>query len=616
MKIFSTNVFVDDFGNLELSMTSELEKFLIKNINFKIDKINGNNENIEFALKGIKLCESIIKSNFESYIGEYDEIPILWEDKEYTEKDINDYENFIKKKEQRMEEKRKDNNFNKKNNKTTKVLEYLLNKSTEKDSFFLRTYTKSIINEVNNDSLTNNGIRGVRLDSFDQDFQNQYSLLDSKIDSDYYKELLITVHTHKALFNSIEYVLDIKINKLSLREQIYIFDNFLKLPEIDKEKVRLFSKKYKENGFKTFLSIEQGGSEMGDKILFLGEKLPKEIAEKLFNKYSEIVDNVNKITDFAKDNFTNEIKTNPELIRKIEKTLYIKAQKLLENIYEEIVNKTQVDFSKINTELERINADTITTFAIFKQAIREGQKLPIESIEGSIFSKKGAEEIEKDKQNEMQELYEYNWKDHTDIKLRKHIIDYFKSAFTSKENQLKNKFYFFEKDNKTRAFVRFEEIGKDKLYASALNVDAASKNFGLGEAMMDEALSREAENNILEANCTLDNISNMRYFEKGFISKEYINIDNTKMYKLVWDEKNNKNILAKQKTKEELIKMYETNNLQGLEIRKSKDLSELNNDFPKDKARVRCFYEKYTNDWYAVYEKVNDNYGVNEEALE
>ena len=184
---------------------------------------------------------------------------------------------------------------------------------------------------------------------------------------------------------------------------------------------------------------------------------------------------------------------------------------------------------------------------------------------------------------------------------------YFKTAFDPEDNKQKNYFYTFEKDNNIRAFVRFEKQNDASFYASALNVDEASKNFGLGEAMMDEALTREAKEHILHASCRKDNPSNMRYFEKGFIANGFKKTNETEELDLVWDENKNKDIFSKQKSQEELISMY--GNTEVIEIKKSKDLESLHDEIPEGKSLVRCFVNN--GEWYAIYETIKEDYGMN-----
>ncbi len=415
----------------------------------------------------------------------------------------------------------------------------------------------------------------------------------------------------------IKKITGVDMSTLSISNQFYFLDFIQNKTEAEIRKVADFIKAStsdatKTNKIKSFLSVEHGGREMGIKIIELGEKLPKEISEKVFTKYGEIIDNIDKVVEFTQHNFAKEIKTSPELIQKIEETLYIKGKQILGHVYEEVSKNEAIDIVEIEKQLDRINADTITTLAIFKQALKNGEKIPIESIQGAIFSKKEATEFTGNQQKEMTELYDQNWKNHPDRAFVESLKTYFNTAFNPEQNKQKNYFYTFEKDEKIRAFVRFEKQENDNLYASALNVDEATKNFGLGEAMMDEALVREAEVHILHASCRKDNPSNMRYFEKGFISRGFKKTDNTEELDLLWDETKNKNILAKQKTVDELVTMYLSKKYEGtIEIKKAMTLGELHEQIPGGKALVRCFMDPLKGGWYAVYETIDNDYGVN-----
>lgn len=441
---------------------------------------------------------------------------------------------------------------------------------------------------------------------------NFKSLSGKEIENFKLKEYINLVGTDYRIFLEDEF--KFHLSSFTPQEQFYFLEYIQIQTNESVKPVKEFTAKYGDAGFRTFLSLEHGGKEMGDKILKLGDKLQKKTASKLFSKYSEIIHNISNIVEFTKSNFTKEIDVNPELISKIEDTLYIKGKRLLEKTHEDIDKDLKIDEKEIEQQLDRINADTITTFAIFKQAVKNGEKLPIESIEGSVFSKKNASEVPIKQQEEMVNLYEINWKNHPDRVFVESLKSYFKTAFVPESNQPNNYFYTFEKDSHTRAFLRFERQQDQSLYASALNVDEASKSFGLGEAMMDEALTREAKEHILHASCRKDNPSNMRYFEKGFISGGFKKTNDTEEFDLTWNEKKNINIVAKQKTVEELVLMYLKETYEGsIEIRKSLSLEGLHSDIPDDKALVRCFQDPLQkNSWYAVYETIPNNYGVNE----
>jgi len=92
-------------------------------------------------------------------------------------------------------------------------------------------------------------------------------------------------------------------NNYSWKEQLILSDALTSVEE--NNKIISFGKNFKKDGVKTFLSIEQGGKEMGDKIIGLGEKLPEEVSQKVFEKYGEIINTADKAEEEIKNIFGN-----------------------------------------------------------------------------------------------------------------------------------------------------------------------------------------------------------------------------------------------------------------------------------------------------------------------
>ncbi len=407
----------------------------------------------------------------------------------------------------------------------------------------------------------------------------------------------------------IEQDFQINLYKFSLPEQFSFFEfiHTQTLGSIEKPKKHM--ERYGNEGFRTFLSLQYGGKEMGDKILDLGEKLPQATAKKIFEKYSQIVDSVQSILDVASNGFKKQLTLDPQLISTIEQSLYTRGALLLKNFHTTLIkgdtNNLESLVQDIEHELDRINADTLVTLSVFKHAVRNGYELPLTDISGSVFSKRDTQDFSGDEIDEMSHIYKKNWENYPDKAFTQNLVKTFQSAF-DKNNPQKNYIYTFAKDNHIRAFVRFEEQQDGSLYASALNVDESTKGLSLGEAMMDEALYQEAQEHVLHAKCDPYNESNMRYFEKGFISYTRTS-DTLPLFEIIWDEDMNKNISTKQMNQEEIVMMYLQKNIpQDVEIFKALSLQELHNVHVSDKALVRCFKNPVaSNEWYAVYEKVN-----------
>lgn len=89
----------------------------------------------------------------------------------------------------------------------------------------------------------------------------------------------------------------VKINELPIKTQAFLFSFLRRITTQQAYSVQEFSKKHGVNGFKTFLSLEHGGQEMGENILALGENLPEQEAKELFDSYGTLIDTAERLTD-------------------------------------------------------------------------------------------------------------------------------------------------------------------------------------------------------------------------------------------------------------------------------------------------------------------------------
>lgn len=385
------------------------------------------------------------------------------------------------------------------------------------------------------------------------------------------------------------------------QEQFFLIDYISNKTNKEMAPVKEFAQTYGADGLRTFLSLAHGGPDMGDKILEIAEQIPQETAQKIFSKYAELVEHVDEILDMTKTGFKQALDTQPQTLHDIQQTLYQRGVALLNNFHQDIESGQNIESlsQEIQQQLDRINADTVTTLAIFKHALRAGQEVPLSDITGATFSSAHPLEFSPEQQAEMKDIYETNWEHYPDSVFVRKIMDYFEGAFID-ENSKANKLYTFQKDDHIQAFIRFEEKEPGIQYASALNVDENMQGLALGEAMMDEALKKESETSILKAVCDPMNRSNMRYFEMGFIAKNFTQ-DNPPLFEIEWNQQENVSYRTKQMTKQDLLHLPESDTT--ITIRSSSSLRDLHTEIPTGKVLTRCFQDPAgRGDWYAVYE--------------
>jgi hypothetical protein len=119
---------------------------------------------------------------------------------------------------------------------------------------------------------------------------------------------------------------------MPVREQIHFLTYIKELKNKEVEPVKLFSKKYGIEGFRTFLSTIHGGKEMGKVILELGAdaKIPHEEIKKVFEGYSKLIDAAGTLEQKLEAPFTSdENKAFHQVPQQIRDALMLRAKDIL-----------------------------------------------------------------------------------------------------------------------------------------------------------------------------------------------------------------------------------------------------------------------------------------------
>lgn len=230
-------------------------------------------------------------------------------------------------------------------NKNKSILDHTDNYIKENSSGFFRQYGKKM-DKIGEEIRRINKKDGINLKEY---FTNNiFKQKDEKNIEQKYFDFLFFIS--KENYEFLEKDFGFNPEELSLREQFYFLD-FIKDKDINKTKrIGNFSKEFGINGFRTFLSIEHGGKEMGDKILILGEKLPETSAQILFKTYGEMIDASEEVADLLRNNLGE--KATPELIQKTQDSLLIGGKELLEKYAKKAESCEGVTCGDIGRELE------------------------------------------------------------------------------------------------------------------------------------------------------------------------------------------------------------------------------------------------------------------------
>ena len=165
----------------------------------------------------------------------------------------------------------------------------------------------------------------------------------------------------------------VHFNNLNFKEQGWFLWYAQHATDNDKTRALKFVKKYREGGFKTFLSLEQD-KQNGEAILSLGEKLPPETARAIFAKYGEIVEAAEGVSDYLGANFKSNF-SNSEIADQVVVSLLKSGKNLLVGFAEKIKrddgSESEIESQEIIAELNKVNVGILRLGNTLKQLPRE-----------------------------------------------------------------------------------------------------------------------------------------------------------------------------------------------------------------------------------------------------
>jgi len=311
----------------------------------------------------------------------------------------------------------------------------------------------------------------------------------------------------------------INLGDYNLRTQ-YQFLKFIK--EADKgeiEKVNNFFHQKINNDFlankvKSFLSLEVDFNN-GNRILEISKNLGKQ-SDVIFNKIGELVDLAVKETSDLKSCL---LKDDNIGLSGIQKNLLKKSDEIItkfsDNLSKGGVNK-ELTIEKLLEDLENNKIEIELLAATLKSAKEENLKLGINdflSLDMDINSYK--EDLSEIQKKQILDLAKKNWQTLGNNGMTKAMLEDLSSELKDTRNQ---KYYILKYADEIIGLLRFKPTDHNTLYFASFNVNKDLRGLSIGNQMMELALNKERENNVLEAAADVKIPALSAYIEKfGFV---------------------------------------------------------------------------------------------------
>lgn len=397
------------------------------------------------------------------------------------------------------------------------------------------------------------------------------------------------------------------LNNLTFKEQgsfIFYLNDINKKENKDnenlkKEELTNFVKNYKEAGMRTFLSIQQGGFD-GKQIVAFGEELSrknlKELASFLFAKYGEYIDAVNSVEEVVNKEY--KFAPSPDLINKTKESLLIRGrdlllaqnQKLLDGEFREEKFIESLDNTKVGVDLFK---------NIFRIVKENNPDTSFEDFAGLVPDQiKSRDQIKDEDVLNIDKIIDKNY---LNEELRNAVKESFHKAIESGSTILN----LLRRDGDIVALDRIDKKEDGTLYFGSFNVDPDYCSSKIGAAFFEATVLPLMKNNIIKADCSSLQPIASYYIEAGFVADHSYDYNGEPSFSL--ESMPNKKFISKDLSKSQIIELSIKNeNTEGLIIKSYSSQNEIaENKIIENHILSRYFFDKNTNKWFVVLEKIN-----------
>ncbi len=353
--------------------------------------------------------------------------------------------------------------------------------------------------------------------------------------------------------------LDIDLSRLSIPEQFYFlsFSKRMNVNNVHKLKTltqNITSNKDKLNRLKSFLSLEQGGKEMGDKILQIGENLDEQDVNIIFAKYAELVDITSEVEKYIKEQFGD---VTQEQIEQIVEKLLVRGKKLLELVADNL-ELSRESLHKVLQKIGNVSADIELFKATIKNARRDGINVLEQMKDMRIMTLSGKELQNNEKIiKRMRKMYADNYTQYP--KLQKVLVDSLDDKLSDSNTLFHIATYKDEQDKQIMTFLTTQKQENGNIYFGSFNTDnevfgGASIGLSLAEEIFTQRENEGAKK--IEAHTVPQEGINSIYINRyHFVADEIVeNYENTGIdpFHIVREKKNQKYFFQNDVSKEEL----------------------------------------------------------------
>lgn len=340
---------------------------------------------------------------------------------------------------------------------------------------------------------------------------------------------------------TLEHDFGFNLKALSIKEQVFFLKHLQKTSVAEVDLFRAFIARYGVNGMRTFLSLEKGDKDLGDKIITFGQN--EEEAKKVFSYYGELLNLADQAEQKVRISGLCEGEKCEELTLQVRENILKRAQKDLERAV------TSSDTSEVEDLIKTYVAEAKVYVALVQEA--GGGK--IESVR--------ATELSEDECGQMlalmQENYDRQYAEETDRAFKNAV----RSSLVASFNNTSTVFRILREDERIVSFNRFDTHtgtdGRTMSYFGSFNADPVYS--GVGSVMLERTIGEQLQRcDVMMAHCDPLAAITKKYIEDGFVAKETETVAGKFSFEIWRTRDVEEKLVSKQLTQEALVARADT----------------------------------------------------------
>ena len=351
----------------------------------------------------------------------------------------------------------------------------------------------------------------------------------------------------------------IYFNNISLREQLWFFQFISNADEQTKKKTIKLARDFGRPAIRSFIALEQDQN-VGTSIISLADSdMHEDLKQQIFSTHEEIIEVLDDIKQEAKKFFNDEKHQNTdfeEVANEIAKRACIILKDLSHTATQE------QDAAGLIKKINETKRDVVIFSSFFKAIFKRKETIDFAEVRGLDFQKLPIDWLDDGTKKEMLEIARKNWQPMG--RAGNGVVEEFAHTLNHGHG---TDFYILKKDGKVVAFIRFDEPQPNRhRYAGSFNVAPAYHGSAIGEAIIKNALSREAGSFILDATVHPQIPVGTRYVEDvGFTITGVVpnyHDSGEAFLKITCDKISNQQYITKEAQQQQLIAQHISNDWQ------------------------------------------------------